>query len=135
MAVSLVNFGIVVDEKQYKWGDISKIILTKSVGNFENFYLFNNSGTVMERFILDMSKPGNVDFLNQLDSAAIANEKKVLRVPDGMMMCPTCGNIVAKNALSCPECGHVFREQKSGGVGILGIAAAIVIAILILSAG
>ena len=34
-------------------------------------------------------------------------EKIVPSIPDGMVVCPKCGNTVAKGKF-CPECGHKF---------------------------
>lgn len=47
------------------------------------------------------SLPANAKFCLE------CGEKVAPAVPDGMIVCPDCGNTVAKGKF-CPECGHKF---------------------------
>ncbi len=124
---------VTVGDKKYSWSNIKKIVLKDEPQNIMGVYVFGNS--LITSFTLDKSVSESMDFIKKFVVAAKQLNKEVVAVPKDMIMCPTCGALVAQNAMTCPSCGHVFREQKSGGVGIIGIATAIVIAILVISFG
>ena len=131
MKGSIDDSGIKIDDTLYLWSNIKRVDLVDRPNGITDFYIFGTS--LLISFNLNLKE--NSGFLNDLVTKARGHGIVVEALPKGMQMCPTCGNFVAHNAMNCPTCGYVFRVQKSGGVGIIGIVIAILIAVFVLSVG
>lgn len=121
----------------YPWKDIKTIKYDESSYKETLVVLYGEGGKVLEKYWVPRKKE-NKEFLQNLKTISENHGIKVISLSMSVRICPICCNVVARNAQSCPACGFQFTEnikKEKRGIGFWGVVMAIIVAVLILSAG